>query len=95
MCMITYNGNGGMDTVAVGLNERGRRCASCPKGMSSSSGPMPDSTRRFCSIRPFTSSTACSDGRARTYFLIGLEGKPIRYSTYEDFRMARRLMAAA
>ncbi len=23
MCMITYNGNGGMDTVAVGLNERG------------------------------------------------------------------------
>ena len=36
-----------------------------------------------------------SEGMAKTYFLIGLEGKPIRYSTYEDFRLARRLMAAA
>lgn len=32
MCMITYNGNGGMDTVAVGLNERGSTLRQLPEG---------------------------------------------------------------
>ena len=30
--MITYNGNGGMDTVAVGLNERGSTLRQLPEG---------------------------------------------------------------
>ena len=58
--MITYNGNGGMDTVAVGLNERGSTLRQLPEGdvqlIRAYAGQHPG---RFCSIRPFTSSTAC------------------------------------
>ena len=93
--MITYNGNGGMDTVAVGLNERGSTLRQLPEGdvqlIRAYAGQHPE-ILQHTSLHVFH---CLSDGRARTYFLIGLEGKPIRYSTYEDFRMARRLMAAA
>ena len=93
--MITYNGNGGMDTVAVGLNERGSTLRQLPEGdvqLIRAYAGQHSEILQHTSLHVFH---CLSDGRARTYFLIGLEGKPIRYSTYEDFRMARRLMAAA
>ena len=93
--MITYNGNGGMDTLAVGINRRLSTLRQLPKD---DVMVIRAYVEQHPEVLPYTSIHVfhfLSDGQAKTYFLIGLEGKPIRYSTYEDFRMARRLMAAA
>ena len=95
MRMITYNGNGGMDTLAVGINRRLSTLRQLPKD---DVMVIRAYVEQHPEVLPYTSLHVfhfLSDGQAKTYFLIGLEGKPIRYSTYEDFRMARRLMAAA
>lgn len=95
MRMITYNGNGGMDTLAVGINRRLSTLRQLPKD---DVMVIRAYVEQHPEVLPYTSLHVfhfLSDGQAKTYFLIGLEGKPIRYSTYEDFRMARRLMATA
>ena len=95
MQMITYNGNGGMNTLAVGINRRMSTLRQLPQEdvmLIKAYAEQHPEILDYTSLHVFH---CLSEGMAKTYFLIGLEGKPLRYSTYEDFRLARRLMAAA
>ncbi|MCH4179337.1 MAG: leucyl aminopeptidase family protein [Megasphaera sp.] len=93
--MITCNSNGSLDTMAVGVDKRMLVMSRIPREdaqviqayVEKHPGSM-----CYTSLRTFH---CFSEGRLKTYFLIGLDDKPIRYSTYEDFLMAQRLMAAA
>ena len=93
--MISYNGKGGLDTLAVGLD---KSCSSCDSCLRNDVVLIRAYVEKHPELLQYTSLHVfhcLSNGEPKTYFLIGLEGKPVRYSTYEDFRMAQRLMAAA
>lgn len=93
--MISYNGKGGLDTLAVGLDKRLLKLRQLPQDdvvLIRAYVEKHPELLQYTSLHVFH---CLSNGEPKTYFLIGLEGKPVRYSTYEDFRMAQRLMAAA
>lgn len=93
--MITCNSNGSMDAIAIGVDKRMLALSRIPKD---DGAVIQAYVERHADILHYTSLhvlQCVSEGRLRTYFLIGLEEKPIRYAIQEDFLMAKRLMAAA
>ena len=83
--MITYNGKGGLDTLAVGLDKRLLTLRQLPQDdvvLIRAYIEQHPELLQYTSLHVFH---CLSDGKAKTYFLIGLEGKPVRYSTYEVF----------
>lgn len=93
--MITCNSNGSMDVVAIGIDTRMLALSRIPKEdgeLIRAYVEAHEDVMHYTSLRVFHCLT---EGRSKTYFLIGLHKKPIRYATYEDFLTAKRLMAAA
>lgn len=93
--MITCNSNGSMDAIAVGVDKRMMALSRLPK----EDGALIQAyAEKHIHVLHYTSLHVLhcvSEGRLKTYFLIGLDDKPIRYSLQEDFLMAKCLMAAA
>ena len=93
--MITCNGNGGLDTMAIGVDKRMRVLSRLPK---EDAAFIRAYTERYPHVLHYTSLHVLHcfvDNKAKTYFLVGLDEKPIRYPAHEDFLMAKRIMAAA
>lgn len=93
--MITCNGNGGLDTIAIGVDKRMRVLSRLPK---EEAAFIQAYTEKNTHVLHYTSLHVVHGymgGKVKTYFLIGLEEKPVRYPAQEDFLMAQRLMAAA
>lgn len=93
--MITCNSNGSLDIMAVGVDKRMLIMSRIPRTDAAIIQAYVEkypAALHYTSLRTFH---CVSEGHLKTYFLIGLEDKPIRYSTYEDFRTAQKLIAAA
>ncbi|MCH4167582.1 MAG: leucyl aminopeptidase family protein [Megasphaera sp.] len=93
--MITCNSNGSLDTMAVGIDKRMLVMSRIPREDAKVIQAYVEkhpAAMNYTALRTFH---CFSEGRLKTYFLIGLDDKPIRYGTYEDFLMAQRLVAAA
>ena len=83
--MITCNSNGSMDAIAVGVDKRMLALSRIPK----EDGALIQAyAEKHIQVLHYTSLHVLhcvSEGRVKTYFLIGLDDKPIRYSLQEDF----------
>lgn len=93
--MITCNSNGGMDAVVVGIDKRMRILSYLPKCDSElirSYAEKHVKLLKYTSLRVFHCAT---EGKGKTYFLVGLDDKPARHSAYDDFLLAKKIMAAA
>lgn len=93
--MITCNSNSSMDTIVIGIDSRMMAVSRLPKEEGDLIRAYAESHREALHYTSLRCIHSLVNGKDKTYFLIGLEQKPIRYTTYEDFRMAKRLMAAA
>lgn len=93
--MITCNGNGSFDTLVIGVDKHMRALQYIPKedqpALRTFLQERPD-VLHYTSLYTFRSANGT---KVHTYLLVGLDDKPVQYSTYEDFRVARRIMAAA
>lgn len=93
--MITCNSNGSMDAVAVGIDKRMRLLSRLPKedgALIQAYAETHVQLLKYTSLQVFHCYV---DGKAKTYILVGQDEKPIRYSVYEDFLVAKKIMAAA
>lgn len=93
--MITCNGNGGLDTMAIGVDKRMCVLKRLPKEDAEFVQAYVEQHEYVLHYTSLQVIHCVIKGRVKTYFLIGLDKKPIRYPAYEDFLMAKRLMAAA
>ncbi len=93
--MITCNSGGSMDGVAVGIDSQMLALSRLPAqdgALIRAYAERHGEAAHYTSLRVLH---CLSEGRVKTYFLIGLDGKPVRYGMYEDFLMGKRIMAAA
>lgn len=93
--MITCNSSGEMDAVAIGIDKRMRFLSHVPQ---EEGVLIRDYAEKHSQILRYTSLRVlhCFVGtKAKTYILVGLDEKPVQYAVYEDFRVAKRIMAAA
>lgn len=93
--MITCNGSGAMDQVAVGIDKRMRVLTQIPKKYG-------EQLRAYVEHRPelmkypSVESFHVLDGDSfKTYILVGIDDKPYPYVPADDFRLARLVMAEA
>ncbi len=93
--MITCNSNGSMDTVAVGIDARMLVLSRIPKEDGIAIQAYIEHHADALHYTSLRTLHCFSEGRIKTYFLVGLDKKPIRYAAHEDFLMAKRIMAAA
>lgn len=93
--MITCNSSGSVDSMVVGVDQRMIILSRIPKEDAALIQAYTEkhiNTLHYTSLQTFHCFV---EGRLKTYFLVGLDHKPIHYSTHEDFLMAKRIMAAA
>lgn len=92
--MITCNGDSGLTTLAIGLKKwlpALRRLPKADAALIKAYSEQHPEVLHYPSVCAFH---CLSEGTAKTYFLVGLENKPARYTAYEDFCLAQKLMAA-
>lgn len=93
--MITCNSSGEMDAVAIGIDKRMRFLSHVPQeegALIRAYAEKHSQILRYTSLRVLQCFVS---GKAKTYILVGLDEKPVQYAVYEDFRVAKRIMAAA
>jgi len=93
--MLTYNGTARMDAVVLGIDNSMHSLSQVPDGdrklLKAYIEAKPD-ILRYDSIEVFH---CVSQGRPVTYILVGIDYKPILYTTFEDFLVAQHIIATA
>lgn len=93
--MLTCNSNGGMDAVAVGIDKRMRILSYLPKEDSECIRAYAEHKVDLLRYRSVHVFHCYLGGKPKTYILVGLDERPTRNSAYEDFLVAKQLMAVA
>ena len=93
--MITCNGSGNPDAIALGIDKRLRALSHLSKEEGELLRAYVNNRPELLHYRSIHTFHCLYEDRVRTYFLVGLENKPLRYSMHEDFLAAKRITAAA
>lgn len=93
--LITCNGDSGLQNRVIGLKKRLPALRRLPKedaALIKAYSEQQPGVLHYPSVCVFH---CFSEDTAKTYFIVGLDDKPARYTAYEDFRLAEKIMAAA
>lgn len=93
--MITCNGSGSLDNVAVGVDNRMRVLTQIPKKDSEKLRIYVDRHPELLEYPSVSVFPLIDEEKIKNYILVGIGKKPYPYGQADDFRIARKIMAAA